>query len=299
MKNISLDGIRSFLAVAEHGSFSAAALHLAVTPTAISKAVKALERQHGVLLFQRTTRSSALTEAGASLYAHLAPATAQIDDAFTALTLFRDRPAGTLRLTVPRAFGAIVMARVMPAFRRDFPDVAIDLALDDGTIDLVQQGFDAGIRLGESVQQDMVAVRLTPDLRWSVVAAPAYLAAAGRPRVPADLVHHATLRYRFHRSGALHRWRFVVDGSEVLVDTGATVIVNDTGVLAGFARAGMGLAYLADLEIGADLASGTLERVLEDVTPPGSGLFLYFPARAQSQPKLRAFIDTAVACMAR
>lgn len=186
MKNISLDGIRSFLAVAENGSFSAAALHLAVTPTAISKAVKALERQHGVLLFQRTTRSSALTEAGASLYAHLAPATAQIDDAFTALTLFRDRPAGTLRLTVPRAFGAIVMARVMPAFRRDFPDVAIDLALDDGTVDLVQQGFDAGIRLGESVQQDMVAVRLTPDLRWSVVAGrpPTWPLPAGRAYRP-------------------------------------------------------------------------------------------------------------------
>ena len=159
MNNISLDSIRSFLAVAEYGSFSAAALHLAVTPTAISKAVKALERQHGVLLFQRTTRSVALTEAGASLYAHLAPATAQIDDAFTALTLFRDRPAGTLRLSVPRAFGAIVMARVVPAFRRDFPDVALDLTLDDGAVDLVQQGFDAGIRLGQSVEQDMVAVR--------------------------------------------------------------------------------------------------------------------------------------------
>lgn len=297
MKNLSLDGIRSFLAVAQHGSFSAAARSMLVTPTALSKAIKLLERQHNVLLFQRTTRSVALTEAGASLYAALAPATARIDDAFSALTLFRDRPAGRLRLSVPRAFGALVMAQVMPTFRRDFPDVTIDLALDDGAIDLVQQGFDAGIRLGQSVAQDMVAVRLTPDLHWSVVASLAYLDAAGRPRLPGDVMHHATLDYRHHRSGALHRWRFIVDGSDLYVETGATLVVNDTGLLAEFARAGLGLAYLADIEIAADLASGRLERVLQAFVPPTSGLFLYFPAHAQRQPKLRAFIDCAVACM--
>lgn len=294
-KNNSLDAIRTFLAVAERRGFSAAALQLGVTPTAVSKAVKALERQHGVLLFIRNTRSVALTEAGAALYAGLAGAAAQIDDAFAALTRFRDRPAGRLRLTVPRALGAIVMRALAPRFRRDFPDVSLDLSLDDGAVDLVAQGFDAGIRLGQSVAPEMVAVRLTGDLPWSVVAAPAYLAQAGTPLVPEDLLRHATLRYRFPASGALHRWRFVRDGEELLVDTGTELVVNDTALIADLARAGMGLAYLPDVEIAADLDAGRLHRVLQAFVPSSTGLFLYFPARAQRQPKLRALIDTALA----
>jgi len=291
----SLDNIRSFLAVAELHSFSAAALRLDVTPTAVSKAVKQLEREHGVLLFVRNTRKVVPTEAGTALYAALAGAASQIEDAFTALADYRDRPAGTLRLTVPRALGALLMARVLPRLRQDYPLVAVDLSLDDGAVDLVAQGFDAGIRLGQSVAQDMVAVRLTPDLRWSVVASPAYFARAGRPSTPHELTAHATLNYRFHRSGALHRWRFIdpADGAELLVETGARMVVNDTTMLASLARADLGIAYLADIEIAAALAAGTLVRVLEAWTPPTPGLFLYFPARSQQQRKLRALIDTA------
>jgi DNA-binding transcriptional LysR family regulator len=292
MKNTSLDGIRNFLAVAEHKSFSAAALHLGVTPTAVSKAVKVLEQQHGLMLFKRNTRSVALTEAGASLYGSLASATAQIDDAFAALAVFRDRPVGNLRLTVPRALGALVMKAVMPRFRSEFPEVKIDLSLDDGAVDLVEQGFDAGIRLGQSVEQDMVAVRLTGDLSWSVVGSPAYFARAGRPATPEDLLRHETMRYRFHTSGALHKWRFVRDGEEFFVETAAAIVVNDTTLIADFARSGLGLAYMPDVEIEQDIASGRLERVLSFYVPVSTGLFLYFPARTQSQPKLRAFIDT-------
>jgi DNA-binding transcriptional LysR family regulator len=295
MKNISLDGIRGFLAVAEHKSFSAAARRMDVTPTAISKAVKALERQHGILLFTRNTRSVALTEAGATLHASLAGATAQIDDAFAALTLLRDRPAGHLRLTVPRALGALVMKALIPRFRADFPDVSLDLSLDDGTVDLVAQGYDAGIRLGQSVEQDMVAVRLTGDLAWSVVGSAAYLARAGRPATPEELVRHETLRYRFHTSGALPRWRFMRDDEAFTVETGSMLAVNDTTLIADLARSGLGLAYLPDVEIEHDLASGRLQRVLQAFVPASTGLFLYFPARTQSQPKLRAFIDTALA----
>ena len=292
MKNTSLDGIRNFLAVAEHKSFSAAALHLGVTPTAVSKAVKVLEHQHGLMLFKRNTRSVALTEAGASLYGNLASATAQIDDAFAALALFRDRPVGNLRLTVPRALGALVMKAVMPRFRSEFPEVTIDLSLDDGVVDLVEQDYDAGIRLGQSVEQDMVAVRLTGDLSWSVVGSPAYFARAGRPATPEDLLRHETMRYRFHTSGALHKWRFVRDGEEIFVETAAAIVVNDTTLIADFARSGLGLAYMPDVEIEQDIASGRLERVLRSYVPLSTGLFLYFPARTQSQPKLRAFIDT-------
>jgi DNA-binding transcriptional LysR family regulator len=292
MKNTSLDGIRNFLAVAEHKSFSAAALHLGVTPTAVSKAVKVLEQQHGLMLFKRNTRSVALTEAGASLYGSLASATAQIDDAFAALAVFRDRPVGNLRLTVPRALGALVMKAVMPRFRSEFPEVKIDLSLDDGAVDLVGQGYDAGIRLGQSVEQDMVAVRLTGDLSWSVVGSPAYFVRAGRPATPEDLLRHETMRYRFHASGALHKWRFVRDGEEFFVETAAAIVVNDTTLIADFARSGLGLAYMPDVEIEQDIASGRLERVLSSYVPVSTGLFLYFPARTQSQPKLRAFIDT-------
>jgi DNA-binding transcriptional LysR family regulator len=292
MKNTSLDGIRNFLAVAEHKSFSAAALHLGVTPTAVSKAVKVLEQQHGLMLFKRNTRSVALTEVGASLYGSLARATTQIDDAFAALAVFRDRPVGNLRLTVPRALGALVMKAVMPRFRSEFPEVTIDLSLDDGAVDLVAQGYDAGIRLGQSVEQDMVAVRLTGDLSWSVVGSPDYFERAGRPATPEDLLRHETMRYRFHTSGALHKWRFVRDGEEFFVETAAAIVVNDTTLIADFARSGLGLAYMPDVEIEQDIASGRLERVLQSYVPVSTGLFLYFPARTQSQPKLRAFIDT-------
>jgi DNA-binding transcriptional LysR family regulator len=297
--NPSLDNIRSFLAVAELKSFSAAAMKLGVTPTAVSKAVRQLEQQHGVLLFVRNTRSVALSEAGAGLYGALASASTQIDDAFAALTDLRDRPAGKLRLTVPRALGALVMQQVLPAMRRDFPQVLIDLSLDDGAVDLIAEGFDAGIRLGQSVAQDMVAVRLTGELAWSVVGAPAYFDRAGTPQTPAELVAHDTLGYRFHRSGALHRWRFIdpADGAEFTVDGAAKVVVNDTTMIASLASAGLGLAYLADIEIDAALASGQLRKVLTQWTPRTSGLYLYFPARTQRQPKLRALIDTASAVM--
>lgn len=295
MKNNSFEGIRTFLAVAEHKSFSAAALKLGVTTTAASKAVKVMERQHGVMLFKRNTRNVALTEAGAVLFASLAGATRQIDEAFGALTLFRDKPAGNLRLTVPRALGALVMKTVIPRFRQQHPEVTIDLSLDDAAVDLIGQGYDAGIRLGQSVEQDMVAVRLTGELRWSVVAAPAYLAGRGRPAIPEDLIHHETLRYRFHTSGALHRWRFIRDGQEYLVETKTSLVVNDTTLLADFTRSGLGLAYLPDMEIEQDLAHGRLVRVLEQYVPTTTGLFLYFPVHTQSQPKLRAFIDTALA----
>lgn len=278
--------------MAELRSFTAAAVRLGFTPAASSKAVKTLEKQHGVILFTRNTRRVGLTEAGSALYASLLAATQQIDEAFIALTNFRDRPAGNLRLTVPRALGAIVLRQLVPGFQRAYPEIALDISLDDGEVDLVEQGFDAGVRLGQSVALDMVAVRLTGELAWSVVGAPAYLASAGIPSAPEELVRHATVRYRFH-STTLHRWRFLRDGDEIFVETGQQLVVNDTSLIADFARAGLGLAYLPDIEIAEDLAAGRLQRVLVPYVPRSSGLFLYFVARTQSQPKLRAFIDMA------
>ena len=290
----TLDAIRIFLAVAEMKSFTAAAIRLGITPAATSKAVKLLEAQHGVVLFTRNTRRVGLTEAGGALYPSLLAATGQIDDAFTALTSFRDRPAGNLRLTVPRALGAFVLRRLVPRFQRAYPDVTLDISLDDSEVDLLEQGYDAGMRLGHSIAQDMVAVRLTADLKWSVVGSPAYFERAGRPIAPEDLVRHETLRYRFHGSKVLPRWRFVRDGAEFHVETGQQLVVNDTGLIADFARSGLGLAYLPDIEIADDIVAGRLQRVLQAFVPDSSGIFLYFADKTQRQPKLRAFIDMAL-----
>lgn len=289
MKTASLDGVRTFLAVAEQRSFSAAAAQLGMTTTAASKAIKMLEQRHGVILFKRTTRSVALTEAGAELFAQLRSATSQIDDAFSALAAHRDRPMGTLRLTAPRALGGLILKTFIPQFHRQYPDITIDISLDDGAVDLVASGFDAGIRLGQAVAEDIVMVKLTPELIWHVVGAPAYLDRVGRPITPDELIHHQTIRYRFSGSGALHRWRF----NDCEVETKGGLIANDTTLIAEFAREAQGLAYLPDIEIKDDLAQGRLEKVLSDYVPRTSGLYLYFPARTQQQPKLRVLIDAA------
>jgi DNA-binding transcriptional LysR family regulator len=289
MKTASLDGVRTFLAVAEHRSFSAAAAQLGMTTTAASKAIKTLEQRHGVILFKRTTRSVALTEAGTELFAQLRSATSQIDDAFSALNAHRDKPIGTLRLTAPRALGSLILKTFIPQFRQRYPDITVDISLDDGVVDLVASGFDAGIRLGQAVAKDMVMVQLTPELIWMVVGSPDYFRHAGRPATPHELIHHQSIRYRFSSSGGLHRWRF----KDCEVETRGGLIVNDTTLIAEFARQGQGLAYLPAIEIKEDLMSGRLENILADDIPPTSGLYLYFPARTQQQTKLRVLIDAA------
>jgi DNA-binding transcriptional LysR family regulator len=291
MKTPSLDNIKAFLSVAEHKSFSTAALHLGVTPTAISKAVKVIEREHRVILFQRTTRSVSLTETGTALRARLLSATSEIEDAFAALNADHDQPMGILRLTVPQNLGAVVMKSLIPQFHRAYPAIHLDISLDDRAIDLVASGFDAGIRLGQSVEKDMVALRLTPDLSWSVVGSPAYLKKAGRPVAPEELVNHETIRYRFNASNALHRWEFMRRAQRFYVETGQGIVVNDTAMIAEFARRGIGLAYLPDVEIDHSIRDRHLERVLTSFVPKTSGLYLYFPYGTQQQPKLRAFIN--------
>ncbi|MGH8411817.1 MAG: LysR family transcriptional regulator, partial [Pseudomonas sp.] len=211
------NGLTEFLAVAELKSFTQAAARLGVTPTAVSHAVKTLEKRTGVVLFQRTTRRVALTEAGMTLYSRLRPAAGEIDEALAALSGYRDRPMGTLRLTVPRLSGKLLIEPLFPRFREAFPDVVLDISLDDATVDLVTEGFDAGIRLGESIDKDMVAVRLTPDLNWSVVGSPAYFAKAGKPTTPEALTAHQTIGYRFLTSGMAHRWEFERAGREFTV----------------------------------------------------------------------------------
>ncbi|WP_229466518.1 LysR family transcriptional regulator [Pseudoduganella plicata] len=290
----SLELIRLFLAVAEHRSFTHAARRLNVSPTAVSKGVRALEGKHGVTLFTRNTRSVALTDAGTNLLAVLKPAVGQIDEAFDELARFQQRPSGHLRITAPRAFGYLLARHLVPRMRTACPDITFDLSLDDGLVDLVGAGYDAGVRLGQSVAQDMVAMRLSRPLSWSIVAAPDYFARHGTPQVPRDLLRHATIRYRFSTSGVLPPWRFTDSDGELLLDTDAAVCANDTGMIAELARKGLGIAWLPDIEIEEDIRQGRLVRALTRHVPGTSGLYLYFPMRSQNQPKMRALIGQAM-----
>ncbi|WP_105385486.1 LysR family transcriptional regulator [Neorhizobium alkalisoli] len=285
-------GLSAFLAAAEAGSFTAAAARLGVSPAAVSQAVKALEAKLGTPLFIRTTRRVGLTEAGAALQARATPAAMEIVAAVEAAAAAHE-PSGLLRLTVPRMAVPLVVEPVVPALRRAYPKIAIEVAVEDATVNLPERGFDAGIRIGEYIERDMVAVRLTRDIAWSVVASPAYLAVHGRPETPEDLTDHEAIRYRFPSSGAVYRWEFERDGRSFSLDPPGSLIVNDGALLVSWARAGLGLAYVADIAVDGELADGHLVRVLQGFLPTTPGLFLYFPRRAQAQPKLRAFIDLA------
>lgn len=285
------DGLPAFLAVARHRSFTAAAAEVGVSPTAMSQKIKLLERRLGVVLFQRTTRRVALTDAGASLLARLGPALADVEDALARLGDYRGRPSGRLRLTAPRASGAWLLPPVLARMAELYPELAVEVSLDDAFVDLVAAGFDAGVRLGDAVEKDMVRVPITRRSAWSIVASPAYLARAGRPRRPEDLLRHRAIRQRMIATGVVYRWELERQGKEITVDVPGTLVVDDIGLMVGLAVAGAGLAYVPDEAAADAIAEGRLERVLAAFVTPGPGLCLYFPARTQEQPKLRALVE--------
>ncbi|MET0793489.1 MAG: LysR substrate-binding domain-containing protein [Polyangiaceae bacterium] len=287
----AFDGLSTFQAVAQHKSFTAAAAALGVTPTAVSQKIKLLERRLGVVLFQRTTRRVALTEPGESLFGRLRPALGDIEDALASLVAYRGRPSGKLRLTAPRLSGASLLAPLLTRMRDAYPELSVEVSLDDAFVDLVAAGFDAGIRLGDAVEKDMVRIPITKASSWSIVGSPGYFAKAGRPRAPEDLTAHRTIRQRLIASGVVYRWELVRRGKEMTVDIPGGIVVDDIELMIALAREGAGLAYVPDEPIADEIAAGRLERVLEPFLSPGPGLCLYFPARTQEQPKLRALIE--------
>jgi len=288
----TFDGLSAFLAVANHKSFTVAAAGMGVSPTAMSQKIKVLEQRLGVVLFQRTTRRVALTDAGATLFARLTPAIAEVEDAINALGDYRGRPSGRLRITAPRASGAWLLPPLLTRMSALYPELSVELSLDDAFVDLVAAGFDAGIRLGDAIEKDMVRVPITKQSAWSVVAAPCYLARAGRPRKPEDLLGHQAIRQRMITTGVIYRWEFERRGKPLMVDVPGTLVVNDIGLMVGLALEGAGLAYVPDESIEGAVAEGRLERVLEPFLTPGPGFCLYFPARMQEQPKLKALVET-------
>ncbi|WP_342737868.1 LysR family transcriptional regulator [Bradyrhizobium sp. B117] len=286
----ALDGVQAFLSVAQHRSFRRAAAELGVTPSAISQAVRALETRVGAALFIRTTRSVGLTEAGERFFARARPAFEELVAASGAARELGQRPAGLLRLTVPRAVVPILLEPLVASFCQAYPEIEVELAASEELVDLAAEGFDAGIRMGQFIAPDMVAVRLTKPLPLVIVGSPAYLARRGRPERPDDLRGHACMRLR-RSNGALASWSLDDKGRSIEIVVSGPFIANDFPTMLGAAIEGVGLAQMPAPLAASAVAAGKLIPVLEQFAPMTPGVFLYYPGHRQIMPKLRAFID--------
>jgi len=293
MQRDQLDGLLAFVYVAEKRSFTAAAARLGVSPSAVSQTVRQLEQKLGLRLLNRTTRSVGLTEAGTRFLERVGPAVGHLLAAVDDLSDLRDRPSGLLRLNLSRIACAMLLEPVLSDFLRAYPEIRLDVALDDGFVDIVKDGFDAGIRLGGTVERDMVAIRLGPEhIGLALVGSPDYLARRGRPEHPRDLAAHDCVRHRFVTSGVIWRWEFEhFDGETVQVAVDGPLIANDSSLTVRAALDGIGLAYTLDAYVAPHVASGRLVRLLPDWSPRFPGFQLYHPGRIGMPPKLRAFVD--------
>ncbi len=286
----ALDGIEAFLSVARHRSFRKAAAELGVSPSAMSQAVRSLEARVGAVLFMRTTRSVGLTEAGERFLSRARPAFEELVAASEVARDLGQRPAGLLRLTVPPAVVPILLEPLIASFCRAHPDVEVEIAASPALIDIAAGGFDAGIRLGQFVEADMVAVRLTPSFPLAVVGSPDYLRRSGRPEHIDDLRRHACIRIR-RSNGSIAPWSFVDGNKPIEAAVSGSLIVHDFSAMLGAAIEGAGLAQVPEPITAGPVKAGKLVRVMEPLAPMAPGMFLYYPSRHQMTPKLRAFID--------
>ncbi|MTV41337.1 LysR family transcriptional regulator [Duganella radicis] len=289
-----LQDVGAFVAVARHGGFREAARKTGGSASQLSEAVRRLEAGLGVRLLHRTTRSVAATDAGQRLLEQLTPALDAVETALDVVNGFRERPAGRLRLNVPVSASKLVLPRILPAFHRAYPDITVEVMVDDSFVDLLRSGCDAGIRYGERMEQDMVATPIGPRRqRFALAAAPAYLQAHGTPNKPQDLLHHICLRGRFS-SGAMPPWEFEHKGKKVLIEPDGPLIVN-LGAAADLkveaAVAGAGLVYLFEDWLQPWFERGELTPVLERWWPAFEGPMLYYPGRRYLPAPLRAFVD--------
>lgn len=286
----ALDGVEAFLSVAQHRSFRRAAAELGVTPSAMSQAVRALEARVGVALFIRTTRSVGLTEAGERFLLRAKPAFDELVGASEAARDLGQRPTGLLRLSVPRAVVPLILEPVIASFCQAYPEIELEIAASEELVDLAAEGFDAGIRLGQFVAADMVAVRLTPPFPFVVVGSPDYLRLRSGPERIDDLRGHACLRMR-RSNGSIAPWPFVDGNKAVEAIVSGPLIARDYPTLLGAAIQGVGLAQVPGPLAKAPIAEGRLQALLTPFAVITPGVFLYYPGRRQVMPKLRAFID--------
>lgn len=290
MHKSGLVELEAVLAVARHHAFRPAAVELGMSATALSNAVAGLEQRLGVRLFHRTTRSVSLTEAGEQFTARIQPAMSEIRGAMQIATERRFKPGGVLRINAALGAARMVFAPLVPEFLRRYPDMTVDIVTEGRLIDIVAEGFDAGLRPSELVPRDMVRVPIGSDMRMAVVGSPAYFKQHRTPKSPADLVAHDCIRARLP-SGAPSRWEFAKRGEALNVDVPGQLVVDAPTLMLDAVRAGLGLAQIAEWYVLDDLKAGRLVRALEDWTPPYPGLALYYPAGRHVPAGLRAFID--------
>ncbi|HEY2509402.1 MAG TPA: LysR family transcriptional regulator [Polyangiaceae bacterium] len=293
MNPVAFPQLHAFLAVARERSFSAAARELGVSRSAVSQAVRQLEEQLKVVLLARTTRSVSLTDAGRRLVEGTAPALRQVAAALSEVAAQPGETVGRLRLSVPRAAVPFVIDPVLPAFRERHPRIEVEIDVDDRLVDIVAEGYDAGVRLAEAIERDMVQVRLTGPIRFVVVGSPEYLARAGTPQRPEDLLRHECITFRSRSTGALYAWELERGRRNWRVPVRGSVVTNDTLLAASLAERGLGLAYGFEPRILGPLREGRLRRVLESYAATVPGFFLYFPSRARRSGPLRLFVETA------
>lgn len=286
----NLADLMYFLAIARHRSFSRAGLDVGISPSALSHAIKALEARLGVRLLNRTTRSVTLTAAGQELFELIQEPISQVDQAMEVLNRYRDEPVGKISLNVFSDAALLLLAPVLPLFGEKYPDIEVDIAISNTLLDVVEGGFDAGIRFGATVPEGMIAHRLSPDIRWLVAATPAYLAKWGTPQHPEELKQHRCLKFKVG-SGKVYDWEFEKDGVELAVPIFGGVILNETRMALALATAGAGLIYAAEPILAALIENATLVPVLEDWASVSSGFHIYYSSYRQQPLALQLLID--------
>ena len=283
--------LAAFAVVAEERSFTRAAARLGVSASALSHTMRRLEERLRIKLLARSTRSVSTTEAGERLLARLRPAIEEISGAIEDLGRFLDRPSGNLRITASRSGARMVIAPVLPRFIQAYPEVVLEVLIEPGLTNIVERRFDAGIRLGESLEKDVVAVPVTGPLRMAVVATPNYFATHGTPATPHDLRKHRCINFRLLSAGTIYKWEFDKGPHKMEVGVEGPLVFDDEEMVIGAALAGVGLAYVIEDQVTSLLQAGALVRALEDWCAPFPGFFLYYPGRRQVSPALGAFID--------
>ena len=292
MRGSEFAQLKAFAAVVERVSFARAADQLGLSPSALSQTVRQLEARLGVRLLNRTTRSVAQTTAGSRLYERIAPMILEMDAAVAEAVAATGRTAGTLRINTLGMAAKEIIAPRLGRFHRAHPDVVLDIVIDDSLSDIVASGFDAGIRVGERLEKDMIAVRITPDVKMLALASPEYVARHGEPRKPADLHRHACINWRFPGSGRIYRWEFEKKGRRLEMNVEGPLISNHQDIVIEGALQGLGILYAYDHDrVDEAVARGRLTRVLADWSLTSPGLYLYYSNRRHPQPALRAFID--------
>ena len=292
MKRDELNDLAAFVIVADEMSFTRAAAKLGMSPSALSHTMKALEDRLGLRLLARTTRRVSTTEAGEQLLRTLRPTFEDINAGLTSLNRLRDTPTGTVRITTPRHAATSVLLPMLPSFLDAYPEIQVEITINESLTDIVASRYDAGIRLGEKVAKDMVAVRIGSDLRTAVVGSPAYFANHSIPNTPQNLAEHRCINYRFATAGSLHSWEFERDGRSFQVRVDGVLVFNDGDLILATALAGQGIAYLHEDQIVQIVAEGRLIRILKEWCPTFPGYYLYHPSRRQIAPALTALIET-------